>query len=427
MGQKAKKNAGRSGIDAEGIKYVTGLLSLTTRMLSAFNLDKLLKQILDMSLEYLKADTGSLMMIDEKGPYLKIKAARGLDKKIVDSAVIKVGEKVSGWVAQKGEPLLLIGGLRSHPKFRHLDEKKEIKSSISVPLKVEDRVLGVLNVNNVSSEAVFSEDDLKILSLLGNQAAISIWSLRLYEEAKKASEELRSAQQQLIAREKMAALGQLSTGIAHEVNNPLTAVLANTQYLIDGTSREDRGWEELQEIKDATELASRIIQRLFNYCKPSSFKRAPVDLNDVIDKVVKLIRYQLEKQRIKVTVSLNPAPAVVEINPDEAKEVFLNIILNSKSAMPDGGSLDIAVKGPGEKGFIEVVVKDAGCGIPADVIGRIFDPFFTTRRPGSVGLGLSICQRIARNNGGVITAQSERGKGAAFTVRLPAKKQAGKG
>ncbi len=410
---------GRLGLSTNELKYATELLAITTRMLSAFDLDRLLEQIFDTTLDFLKADTGSLMLVEDKTQLLKIKVARGLDKKIADTMAIKVGEKVAGWVAKEGKPLLLIGGLKNDPRFSNLDEKKEVKSSITVPLTVENRVLGVLSVNNVNSESLFSESDLTVLSLLANQAAISIWHVKLYEEAKRANEEMIAAQQQLIAREKMAALGQLSTGIAHEINNPLTAIIGNVQYLMSNIPETGYGREELKEIKDAAEFASRIIERLFNYCRPSVHKRESLDVNSVTRTIIDLVRSQLERQKIKVNLDLTVDPTIVAINPDELKEVFLNIVLNAKTAMPDGGTLTIETRRLETDGVAEIRFIDTGYGIPKNLQDKIFDPFFTTRRPGAPGLGLSICQRIINNHNGVIRVESEPGKGAVFTVRLP--------
>ncbi|MCX5711696.1 MAG: ATP-binding protein [Candidatus Omnitrophica bacterium] len=411
--------AAKPDISSEGLKHITELLNITTRMLSVFNLDKLLEQILDTTVEFLKADTGSLMLIEEKTQTLKIKAAKGLNKDVVERVNTRLGEKVAGWVAKEGKPLLLIGGLKNDARFSNLDEKKEIKSSITVPLKVENRVIGVLNVNNVSSEALFSESDLMIISLLANQAAISIWNVRLYEETKKANQELIAAQQQLIASEKMAALGQLSTGIAHEINNPLTTILGNIQYLMDNVSEGSYGREELQEIKEAAEFCARIIERIFNYCRPSEYKQEAVDVNNIAERIVDLVKSQFERQRIKIILDLGPHISKVIVNPDELKEVFLNIILNAKVAMPTGGALTISTKNLEPDKAVEIRIADTGCGIPKNIQDKIFDPFFTTRRPGSAGLGLSICQRIVNNYKGSLSVQSEAGKGATFIVKLP--------
>ncbi|MEI8348624.1 MAG: ATP-binding protein [Candidatus Omnitrophota bacterium] len=406
-------------LNEQELKYISELLTITTKMLSAFNLNKLLNQILEASLELLEADAGSLMLIEESAQMLKIRASRGIDAAIAEKVHVKVGEYISGWVAKEGKPLLLVGGLKQDSRFQHLDENKNIRSSLSVPLKVENRVIGVLNVNKVNSTKVFTEADLTLASLLANQAAISIWNVKLYEEAKKAHEEFTAAQNQLIAREKMAALGQFSAGIAHEINNPLTAIIGNAQYLMDIVPVDSFGREEIMEIKEAAELASRIIARLFNYCSPQEYKQELVGVNEIITKITDLVKIQFEKQGITVVLRLSEQLSLVTMNPDELKEVLLNIILNAKQAMPSGGNFTIETKNIESTQQVEIVLVDTGCGIPESIIGKIFDPFFTTRRPNGAGLGLAICQRIIINNKGAINVASQPGKGTVFTVRLP--------
>jgi signal transduction histidine kinase len=409
-------------VNTQEMKYISELLDITARMLSAFNLHKLLRQILETSLNLLNADTGSLMLLEDESKTLKIKAARGLAEDITQKVSVKVGEHISGWVAKHGEPLLLVGGLRGDPRFNHLDEKKEIKSSICVPLKVENRVIGVLNLNSLSHENLFSELDLKLVSLLANQSAISIFNVRLYEEAKKATADCKTMQQKLIEREKVAALGQLSTAIAHEINNPLAVILGNVQYLTEHIGENSFGWEEIKDIKEAAELSSRIISRLFKYTRPSEEKEQLLDVNDILSQTTELIKTQFEREGILVKLNLKTSLPKILISADEFKEVILNIVFNARSAMPNGGVLTIETNYLEPDGLVEVVFADTGVGIPENTIDKIFDPFFTTRRPQGSGLGLTICQRIVNFYGGLIKVNSEVGKGTTFVIKLPASK-----
>lgn len=406
-------------LNEQDLKYASELLTITTKMLSAFNLNKLLNQILEASLALLEADAGSLMLLEENMQMLKIRAHRGIDPAIAEKVHVKVGEYISGWVAKEGKPLLLVGGLKQDARFRHLDENKNIRSSLSVPLKVESRVIGVLNINKINATKVFTETDLTLGALLANQAAISIWNVKLYEEAKKAHSELLLAQNQLVAREKMAALGQFSAGIAHEINNPLTAIIGNAQYLMDITPMDNIGREEIMEIKEAAELASRIIARLFNYCSPQESQQELIAANDIIVKIMELVKIQFEKQGITVTLRLHERLPRIVMSPDELKEVLLNIILNAKQAMPSGGNFTIETKILESTRHVQIILSDTGHGIAESIISKIFDPFFTTRRPNGAGLGLAICQRIIANNRGTITVASQVGKGTVFTIGLP--------
>ena len=189
---------------------------------------------------------------------------------------------------------------------------------------------------------------------------------------------------------------------------------------MENMSKNSYGWTELKEIKEAAELCSRIIERLFNYCRPANYNQEPVDVSDIAKKVTELVDNQFIKQNVKINLDLAPSLPKVVINPDELKEIFLNIMLNAKSAMSAGGTLTIATKDMKSDGAIDIIFSDTGCGIPKEIIDKIFDPFFTTKRPVSTGLGLSICQRIVSNYKGSIKVESEPGKGTTFIIRFPA-------
>ncbi|MDD4955317.1 MAG: ATP-binding protein, partial [Candidatus Omnitrophica bacterium] len=258
------------------------------------------------------------------------------------------------------------------------------------------------------------------LSLLANQAAISIWSVRLYEEARCANEETRMMQQQMVEKEKMASLGLFTAGIAHEINNPLATILGNTQYLMEHMQSGSFGWEEINDIKQAAELSSRIIARLFQYCSPSGGKKEAIDINKAMEQIAGLAGKQFEKQGIKINLRLEPNLPNVVMVLDELREVFLNIMFNAQSVMPGGGIITIETRKDAGANAVEISFKDTGPGIAENVIDKIFTPFFSTRRPKSLGLGLAICQRIVNSHSGSIKVNSKLGEGAEFIIRFPA-------
>jgi len=333
---------------------------------------------------------------------------------------IKVGDEIAGWVAKKGQNVLLAGNLKDDPKFYRFAKKDGIKSAMSIPLKIEQTVIGVLNINSLHTEPQFTNDDLKFISLLANQAAIAIWHMRLHECAERAHRECLETRNQFVALEKLAALGELGRGIAHEINNPLAVISSNIQYLISETPKGCPGMEELNEIKEAQQRCSKIVERLGRYSRPSQYKGAPVNINSIIKEVMNLVEYQVSMQSIKIVEKLDPSLSKTIIDPDELKEVFLNIVLNAKYAMPKSGVLTIRARNIDMEKFILVEFTDTGYGIPDENINKIFDPFFTTRRPEGSGLGLSICQRIITDRNGSITVRSEVGKGTTFSIKLPA-------
>ena len=223
---------------------------------------------------------------------------------------------------------------------------------------------------------------------------------------------------QLRLREKMASLGLLAAGVAHEVNTPLTGISSFTQMLRDQTSKDDPKSKLLEKIERQTERASKIVNNLLNFARQGRSGFVAVQLNDVIRDVLSLLEHQLTRSRIKVRLELADVLPRVMGDENKLQQVFLNLILNAQDAMPSGGWLTMTTAMRG----VEVVatVADTGHGIGLEDVKRIYDPFFTTKRAGSsgTGLGLSITYGIIQEHSGHINVESSLGKGTSFLVRL---------
>ena len=227
-------------------------------------------------------------------------------------------------------------------------------------------------------------------------------------------------EEQLRISEKMASLGLLAAGVAHEVNTPLTGISSYTQMLLEQASPDDPRTRLLEKIEKQTFRAARIVNGLLTLSRPSADEaneRAPVNLNTVIGDVLSLLEHQLEKGNIKVRRELAAGPVVIEGFEFKLQQVFLNLLLNARDAMPRGGWLTIATRIEGHEAVAEV--SDTGSGIPAEHLARIYDPFFTTKALGQgTGLGLSITYGIVREHEGVIHCDSASGQGTRFTLRF---------
>lgn len=223
---------------------------------------------------------------------------------------------------------------------------------------------------------------------------------------------------QLQLREKMASLGLLAAGVAHEVNTPLTGISSFTQMLQERTEENDPKRELLGKIERQTERASKIVNNLLNFARQGRSGFVAVDLNGIIRDVLSLLEHQLTRSRIKVRLEL--AEALPEVMGDENKlqQVFLNLMLNAEDAMPSGGWVTVTTRSHG--GEVIATISDTGQGISQEDIKRIYDPFFTTKRAGSsgTGLGLSITYGIIQEHSGQIHVESSIGKGTSFSVRL---------
>ena len=227
-------------------------------------------------------------------------------------------------------------------------------------------------------------------------------------------------EEQLRISEKMASLGLLAAGVAHEVNTPLTGISSYTQMLLEQADPTDPRTKLLEKIEKQTFRAARIVNGLLTLSRPPAAEageRAPVDLNRVIGDVLSLLEHQLEKGRIKIRRELAPGQVPIEGYEFKLQQVFLNLLLNARDAMPSGGWLTIATRIEGAEVVAEVC--DTGSGIPAEHLARIYDPFFTTKASGrGTGLGLSISYGIVREHDGVIHCDSVPGQGTRFALRF---------
>jgi two-component system, NtrC family, sensor kinase len=228
-------------------------------------------------------------------------------------------------------------------------------------------------------------------------------------------------EEQLQVSEKMASLGLLAAGVAHEVNTPLTGISSFTQMLLEGADPEDPRTRLLEKIERQTFRAAKIVNGLLNLARqggPAGTERAPVDINAVTCDVLALLEHPLEIGKIKVRRDLlSPAPLVAGAE-HKLQQVLLNLFLNARDAMPRGGWLTITTRVEGDRAVVEV--GDTGSGIPSEQLSRIYDPFFTTKSLGQgTGLGLSITYGIVREHEGTITVESTVGQGTRFVVSLP--------
>ncbi len=227
-------------------------------------------------------------------------------------------------------------------------------------------------------------------------------------------------EEQLQISEKMASIGILAAGVAHEVNTPLTGISSFTQMLLDGADPEDPKTKVLEKIERQTFRAAKIVNGLLNLARPggSTVERMPVDLNAVVNDVLSLLEHQFRVAKIQVRRDLaSPAPVVLGYE-FKLQQVFLNLFLNARDAMPKGGWLSIATRVDGD--VVTAEVSDTGTGIPREHLSRIYDPFFTTKAIGQgTGLGLSITYGIVREHDGAIACDSTTGEGTRFTLSFP--------
>lgn len=289
-----------------------------------------------------------------------------------------------------------------------------------IPMSLQNRVRGLLSVTRKISGTEFFEDDLEFLAILANQLSVAVENARLFDSEKEALEQLRAAQLQLMQAEKLAALGQLSARVAHEVNNPLGIIKNYLLMIREHDSQDKQSAEYVQIVTEEVDRIARIVRQLLDMFKPRQDGFSDTDVESVIDETLLLL--SLHTQRGKVTISKQlPSPLPhVHGSSEQLKQVFLNLMINSCDFMPDGGKIEVT--GDVEDHQLHLHFTDWGPGIAPENIEKIWEPFFTTKSAGKgTGLGLSVCYSIIKAHNGVITAGNAEGAGARFTITLPTK------
>jgi two-component system NtrC family sensor kinase len=231
----------------------------------------------------------------------------------------------------------------------------------------------------------------------------------------------RNMEQQLLQADKLASLGQLSAGVAHEINNPLGLILGYTQLMLREEPDASQKYEDLKTIEKHTRNCKTIVEALLNFARKTETKKVLVDVNCAIEQVITVIRHQFELSGIAVHTRYDPELPQVLGDTEKLKQVVMNLVMNARQSISQAGQITVSTRRDSGSHKIAITVEDTGSGIPPHVMTRIFDPFFTTKPTGQgTGLGLSVSYGIVKEHGGEITVASEPEKGSLFSVVLPA-------
>lgn len=250
------------------------------------------------------------------------------------------------------------------------------------------------------------------ISLLGN--TFNAMSRKMADDISR----LESLAEQLMRTEKLAAIGRLSAGMTHEINNPLAAIASLLRNILDRGKLDQAVTSELETILGQVERISRISSDMMDFARTHESIKTSVDLNSILIDTIRILSFDSSFRSFTITTELASRLPRVFADPDRIQQVFLNILLNARDAMSEGGKLAVSSKTSGE--FVEIEIADDGSGLPKDDETRVFDPFFTTKSDGEgSGLGLAVCYGIITSHGGTITARHNEPHGAVFTIRIP--------
>jgi len=435
------------------------------------DLTKVSTQILEHTVSGFGASSGTLALTNEDKASLTIIAGIHLPGHVLGQ-IVPFGKGVMGWVAQQGEPVLLNGDISKDPRFARSGESRDgarqrPSSAICWPLRIEGQVIGVMSLNRGTVEQPFTEQDIEegvpiisLMTLVIENARLQAHRQeqineleRLNTELKDINKRFEDAQNQLLQSEKMASIGQLAAGVAHEINNPVGYVSSNLcslqKYIEDlfkvlhayeaaeQLPEADKArWENIQSIKkqvniefletDITELIKEslggvrrvreIVQDLKNFSHVDEAEWQMADLHNGLDTTLNIVHNEI-KYKANVIREYGDIPPV-ECLASQLNQVFMNLLVNAAQAIEDRGI--IIVRTGMKDDWVWIEVSDNGKGISQENMNRIFEPFFTTKPVGKgTGLGLSLSYGIIKKHGGNCEVHSEAGKGTSFKVWLP--------
>jgi two-component system NtrC family sensor kinase len=244
------------------------------------------------------------------------------------------------------------------------------------------------------------------------------WGTTLEKKVSERAEEMKKINAQLFRSEKLASLGKLAAGVAHEINNPLTGILTNSSLLLEDMEKDDPNREDVEVMVKETIRCREIVKRLLDFARQTRPQKRMASINALVDNIILLVRNQTSFRNILIEKDLAADIPDTLVDPDQIQQVFVNIILNAAEAMTKGGTLTIRSMRSRDGESIIITLADTGHGISEEVRERIFDPFYTTKEHGT-GLGLSISYGIIEQHGGSISVDSVMGKGSTFTISLP--------
>jgi C4-dicarboxylate-specific signal transduction histidine kinase len=404
------------------IRHLQVLRAVSEAVSRSLDLDEVVQRSLAALTHVTGHEIASLHLVSADGNKLLLRGDRGLSDELRRvNLELPLGEGLIGRVAMSGSARRVDNASVEEdllPAARAAVSSDGIRGFVCVPIRARHRILGTLSLGRQTDDR-FTDEEIALLECVADQIGLAIDNARLYGEINRQLDDLRRAQVEVVRAERLAAVNGLAAGVAHEINNPLTIIMAQLHLLAQGEL--DSHIEEAMGVIDAAaKRAASIVRDLILFAEHRPPRRSRCQVGEQIREVVAFEEARLEAEGITVRVHLEPVPDIWADH-NHLQEVLLHVLQNAQHAvreMRTGGVLSISVK-PTANG-VRITVTDDGPGIPPEHLPRIFNPFFTTKQPGDGrGLGLSVAHSIITEHGGRIWAENLPEGGAVFTIDLP--------
>ena len=404
------------------------------------SLEELLEALVLMIQEQADGMLCSVLLVSSDGEVLRPGAAPSLpasfNQAVSQGIPIGPNQGSCGTAAYRAEPVVS-ADIANDPiwaDYRELALSHELRACWSTPIFSATReVLGTFAMYYGEPRSPGPEEE-QLIEVATHIAGLAIERRRAEEAQRKTNEELekanaelrreirtrKGAEAQLLHSAKLAAVGQLAAGVAHEINNPLGAIVGYAQLISEDGALSPASKAQLERIIERAQGAAKVVRELKEFAAPIEMEKVPAEIHDVIESALSLLERQMGLANIAVVRNYGSGLPAIECDSGRIEQVFLNLILNAWDAMADGGTLTISTEVSSDGEDVAVTMSDTGKGISKDHQARIFEPFYTMGKTDGTGLGLSISQRIVEDHGGRVQVESEPGRGSRFTVWLPA-------
>ena len=363
-------------------------------------------------------DPDRLIVLEPDGAGFRPRWSFGLEAAELETLGLADRGRLARWLTVNGAPFVLE---RQPGVLEYLDPSerelfRSLRLNVAVPMIFLNRLTGILLLGFDRPVRTLRRGDLELLDLLARQGSLAFANAALYREQRERLDRLHRA-------ERLATVGQLAAGVAHEIRNPLTAIRSTMQYLLRGLDASEPRYQLIAELLSEVDRINSTVGGLLSLSRAGALRPVQTDLRDPLSGAVQLLRARADELRVEISSQLPASPVTVLGDADQLKQVFFNLLLNAVQARPGGGLVRVAVTpwappASGPEDWVQVRIADRGRGIPPDQLRKVFDPFYTTKNEGT-GLGLAICHGIVEQHQGEIEIESEEGYGTTVSVRFP--------
>jgi signal transduction histidine kinase len=404
------------------IRHLEVLRAVTEAVSRSLDLNEVVQRSLSALTHVTGHEIASLHLISVDGNTMVLRGDRGLSDELRRvNLELPLGEGLIGRVALSGTARRVDDASTAEdllPAARAAVSSDGIRGFVCVPIRARYRILGTLSLGRQTDDR-FADEEVALLECVADQIGLALDNARLYGEINRQLDDLRRAQVEVVRAERLSAVNGLAAGVAHEINNPLTIIMAQLHLLAQG-DLDPLIQEAMAVIDAASKRAASIVRDLILFAEHRPPRRTRCQVGEQVNEVVAFEESRLEAEGISVRVNLEPVPDIWADH-NHLQEVLLHVLQNAQHAVREahgGGVLTITVK-PWAEG-VRIQVADDGPGIPPEHLPRIFNPFFTTKQPGDGrGLGLSVAHSIVAEHGGRIWAENSPEGGAVFNIDLP--------